>query len=198
VVEILKDLTRTIALIIILIFSLPKLYAQPTLSFDLKKPQKFENRKLASEKTETTKFHAVRRFTQNGTTKFNFHFNAYKKLTDVIARGKSQHKDDYSRLLSFYNYDLSTTAKDKTELDSVIYKANAGILLHDLRNSWVDNLYMLMGEAYYFKNVLDSAYYTFQYINYAFSPKEKDGYDKPIGSNANADEGGNIFSISTK
>jgi tetratricopeptide (TPR) repeat protein len=191
-------LTRTIALIIILILSLPKLYAQPTLSFDLKKPQKFENRKLASEKTETTKFHAVRRFTQNGTTKFNFHYNAYKKLAEVIARGKAQHKDDYSRLLSFYNYDLAVTAKDKIELDSVIYKANAGILLHDLRNSWVDNMYMLMGEAYYFKNVLDSAYYTFQYLNYAFSPKEKDGYDKPIGSNANADEGGSVFSISTK
>ncbi|HEX6429808.1 MAG TPA: tetratricopeptide repeat protein, partial [Niastella sp.] len=140
----------------------------------------------------------VRRFTSNGTTKFNYHFNAYKKLADVLARAKSQHKDDYTRLLSFYNYSLETTAKDKTELDSVIYKANAGILVHDLRNSWVDNMYMLMGEAYYFKNVLDSAYYSFQYINYAFAPKEKDGYDKPIGSNANADEGGSVFSISTK
>jgi len=178
---------------------LPKLHAQgPSLSFDLKKPQKFENRKLASEKTESRKFHMVRRFTQNGTTKFNYHFNAYKKLADVIARGKAMHKDDYSRLLSFYNYSLEQTAKDKIELDSVIYKANAGILLHDLRNSWVDNLYMLMGEAYYFKNTLDSAYYSFQFINYAFSPKEKDGYDKPIGSNANKDEGGSVFTISTK
>lgn len=192
-------MTRTIALIIILITALPKLHAQgPSLSFDLKKPQKFENRKLASEKTESRKFHAVRRFTQNGTTKFNYHFNTYKKLAEVIARGKAMHKDDYSRLLSFYNYSLEQTAKDKIELDSVIYKANAGILLHDLRNSWVDNLYMLMGEAYYFKNTLDSAYYSFQFINYAFSPKEKDGYDKPIGSNANKDEGGNAFTISTK
>ncbi|THU40682.1 tetratricopeptide repeat protein [Niastella caeni] len=189
-------MTRIFALIIVLIISLPKLFAQPTLSFDLKKPQKFESRKLASEKTEDRKFHVVRRFTQNGTTKFNYHFNANKKLEDVIARAKAQHKDDYSRLLSFYNYSLEVTAKDKTELDSVIYKANAGILLHDLRNSWVDNMYMLMGEAYYFKNVLDSAYFSFQYINYAFSPKEKDGYDKPIGSNAN--EGGSAFSISTK
>jgi outer membrane protein assembly factor BamD (BamD/ComL family) len=191
-------LERILALIILLIFSLPKLYAQPTLSFDLKKPKKFENRKLASEKTEDRKFHAVRRFTQNGTTKFNYHYNAYKKLAEVIARAKAQHKDDYARLLSFYNYSLEVTARDKTELDSVIYKANAGILLHDLRNSWVDNLYMLMGEAYYFKNTLDSAYLSFQYINYAFSPKEKDGYDKPIGSNANKDEGGNAFTISTK
>lgn len=193
-----KVLTRILALVIVLIFTLPKLSAQPTLSFDMKKPQKFENRKLASEKTEDRKFTVVRRFTQNGTTKFNYHYNAYKKLAQVIARGKFQHKDDYSRLLSFYNYELEVTAKDKVELDSVIYKANAGILLHDLRNTWVDNLYMLMGEAYYFRNVPDSAYYTFQYLNYAFSPKEKDGYDKPIGSNANADEGGSVFSISTK
>lgn len=181
-----------------LITSLPEIYAQPTLSYDIKKPKKFENRKLASEKTEDRKFHLVRRFTQNGTTKFNYHFNAYKKLADVIARAKAQHKDDYARLLPFYNYSLEVTAKDKTELDSVIYKANAGILLHDLRNTWVDNMYMLMGEAYYFRNVLDSAYFSFQYLNYAFAPKEKDGYDKPIGSNANASEGGSVFSISTK
>jgi TolA-binding protein len=188
-------LTRIIALLIVLIISLPEIYAQPTLSFDLKKPQKYENRKLASEKTEDRKFHLFRRFTSNGTTKFNYHYNAYKKLVDVLARAKAQHKDDYTQLLSFYNYSLETTAKDKTELDSVIYKANTGILVHDLRNSWVDNMYMLMGEAYYFKNVLDSAYFSFQYINYVFAPKEKDGYDKPIGSNAN--EGGSVFSIST-
>jgi hypothetical protein len=191
-------LTRIIALLIVLITSLPAIYAQPTLSYDLKKPKKYENRKLASEKTEDRKFHLVRRFTSNGTTKFNYHFNANKKLTEVLARAKSQHKDDYTRLLSFYNYTLEVTAKDKIELDSVIYKANTGILVHDLRNSWVDNMYMLMGEAYYFKNVLDSAYFSFQYINYAFAPKEKDGYDKPIGSNANKDEGGSVFSISTK
>lgn len=195
-IEIKSVLTRIIAFVVLLLAALPDIYGQPTLSFDLKKPKKYENRKLGSEKTEDKKFTIVRRFTQNGITKFNWHFNANKKLEEVIARAKARHKDDYTRLLSFYNYSLDVTSKDKVELDSVIYKANAGILIHDLRNSWIDNLYMLMGEAYYFKKELDSAYYSFQYINYAFSPKEKDGYDKPIGSNAN--EGGNAFSISTK
>jgi Uncharacterized protein conserved in bacteria len=189
-------LTRILVLILFLFSGLPYIYGQPTLSFDLKKPAKFENRKLGSEKTEEKKFTVVRRFTQNGVTKFNWHFNANNKLNEVLARAKAQHKDDYNRLLSFYNYSLDVTSKDKTELDSVIYKANAGILIHDLRNSWVDNLYMLMGKAYYFKKELDTAHLTFQYINYAFSPKEKDGYDIPIGSNAV--EGGNAFSISTK
>ena len=191
-------MTRILAFITVCFFVLPHLYGQPTLSFDLKKPKKYENRRLASEKTDEKKFGLLRRFTQNGVTKFNWNFNANKKLQEVIARAKAHNKDDYSRLLSFYNYSLDVTSRDKIELDSVIYKANAGILIHDLRNSWIDNLYMLMGEAYYFKKELDSAYLSFQYINYAFSPKEKDGYDKPIGSNANADEGGSVFSISTK
>jgi tetratricopeptide (TPR) repeat protein len=169
--------------------------AQPGISFDLKKPEKYENRKLASEKTEDTKFTIPRKFIQNTVTHYNYYFNANVKLDEVLMRAKADFKDDYSKLLPFYNFNLEGTARYKAELDSVIYKTNNGILLHDLRNSWVDNLYLLMGQAYYFRNQLDTAYFTFQYLNYAFSPKEKDGYDKVIGSNSN--EGGTAFSIST-
>jgi tetratricopeptide (TPR) repeat protein len=192
-----KVLTRTFLLLFFLFNGLLSAHAQSgALSIDLKKPEKFENKKLGSEKTETKKWTISRRFVQNGVTKFNWHFNARNRLAAVLERTKMQHRDDYNQLLTFYNYTLEATAMEKSELDSVIYKANAGILLHDLRNSWVDNMYMLMGQAYYFRNEPDSAYSTFQYINYAFAPKEKDGYDLPIGSNAN--EGGNAFTISTK
>src|SRR6266700_2506949 len=190
-------LTRIVFLILFFFAWLPGVLGQPNLSYQIeKKPAKYENKKLASEKTDDRKFTIPRRFVQNGVTKFNFNFNAQNKLNEVIARAKAQHKDDYTQLLSFYNFSLDKTAQEKSELDSVIFKANTGILIHDLRNAWIDNLFMLMGEAYYFKKVLDTAYLTFQYINFAFAPKEKDGYDKPIGSNAT--EGGNAFSISTK
>lgn len=167
----------------------------PSLSFDLKKPPKFENKTLGSEKTANKKFTLPRHFIQNTVTHYNYFFNADNKLKEVLERAKIAHKEDYTQLLPFYNYSLNETAQYKTELDSVIYKSTAGILIHDLRNDWIDNLYLLIGKAYYLRNSLDSAYLTFQYINYAFSPKEKGGYDKVIGSNA--DEG-NIFSISTK
>ncbi len=170
--------------------------AQPTLSFDLKKPKKFEDKKLGSEKSADKKFTLPRRFVQNTVTHYNWYYNADTRLNEIVARAKASHKDDFSELLSFYNYNLDVTAADSSQLDSVLYKSNAGILIHDLRNSWIDNLYMLMGRAYYYKKELDSAYLTFQYINYAFSPKEKDGYDKPIGSNST--EGSSAFSISTK
>jgi TolA-binding protein len=171
-------------------------FGQPVLPSDLKKPKRYENKKLGAEKSAEKKFKGPRKFIQNTVTHYNWHFNANNKLNEVLERAKLAHRDDFSQLLPFYNYTLERTSGDKTELDSVIYKANTGILSHDLRNAWIDNLFMLIGKAYYFRNELDSAYLTFQYINYAFSPKEPDGYDIPIGSNAN--EGTNALSVSTK
>jgi len=191
----LKVLSKTLVVLFILCSWYPEAFGQPVLPYDLKKPKKFENKLLGAEKSSEKKFRGGRRFIQNTVTHYNWYFNANNKLNEVVARAKFSNKDDYTVLLPFYNFSLDKTAGDKSDLDSVIYKTNAGILTHDLRNAWIDNLYMLMGKAYFFRNDLDSAYMTFQYINYAFSPKD-DGYDLPIGSNSN--EGGSAFSVSTK
>ena len=173
-------------------------YCQEGIDYDLKKPVKYEERTLGYERTYDTKFKAPRHFIQNTVTHYNYYFNANNKLNAVITRAKSQFRDDFTRLLPFYNYTLDATSRDRRELDSVIDKANTGILIHDLRNDWIDNLYMLMGKAYYFKKLFDSAYITFQFVNFAFAPKEKDGYSKPIGSNVDLEQGGTALTISTK
>ena len=191
----LKVFVQTFCLSLLVVLWFPEAYGQPVLPSDLKKPKKYENRKLGAEKSAEKKFKGPRKFIQNTVTHYNWYFNANNKLNEILERAKLAHKEDYAQLLPFYNYSLQTTSTDK-ELDSVIYKTNTGILTHDLRNAWIDNLYMLMGVAFYLRNNLDSAYLTFQYINYAFSKKEKDGYDIPIGSNAT--EGNNVLSVSTK
>ncbi len=170
---------------------------QEGVDYDLKKPTKYENRQLGYEKTFTTKFKTPRHFIQNTVTHYNYYYNANVKLNTIIAQAKLQFRDDYTRLLPFYNYSLDATSRSRKDLDSIISKATMGILIHDLRNDWIDNLYLLMGEAYYFRKQFDTAYITFQFINWAFAPKEEGGYFKPIGSNANHEEGGNAFSIST-
>jgi tetratricopeptide (TPR) repeat protein len=173
---------------------------QVGVDYDLQsqKPARFENRTLASEKSnDGKKFKKTRHFIQNTVTHYNFYFNANNKLNEVIARAKAQYRDDYTQLLSFYNYSLEGTFAQKKELDSVIYKCTAGILIHDTRNDWIDNLYLLIGKSFFFRKTFDSAYITFQFLNFAFAPKESDGYDKPIGSNANVDEGGNNNIVST-
>jgi len=192
-------LTRIVLLLGVLLlgwFSSATAQLAPALAVEVKKPKQLENKKLGYEKSEEKKFKATRRAIQNTVTRFNWHFNANEKLKEIIARAKQAHKDDYTQLLSFYNFSLEQTQRDSLELDSVIYKANAAILIHDLRNDWIDNMYFLMGRAQFYKNQIDTASITFRYINYAFAPKEKDGYDKYIASNANEDDG--PPSISTK
>lgn len=170
--------------------------AQPGAEIEVKKPKQYENRKLASEKTGEKKFTIPRKLYQNTVTHYNYYFNANNRINDVVAAAKVSFKEDYSQLLPFYNYSLNATAENKSELDSIVYKCTAGILLHDLRNSWIDNMYLLLAKAYFFRKDFDSAAYTLQYLNFAYAPKEKGNYDIPIGSNSSNDKG--EFSIATK
>ena len=168
-----------------------RVFAQPAWTIDLlgkeKKPEKFEERKLGSEKSADKKFTLIRHFFQNNYTRYNYFFNANNKINSVIERAKQSQVDDFTKLLSYYPFSLENTASQKTELDSVIYKATAGILLHDLRNDWVDNMYLLMGKAYYLRKDFDSAAATFQFINYNLFPRKKKEEDSRIvGSNENA------------
>jgi hypothetical protein len=170
-------------------------FAQPKLDFDLKKPKEFEERPLGSEKNADKKFTIVRRFFQNTYTHYNYYFNANNLINEIIERARLSSQDDFTDLLSYYPWSLEQT-KGSSDIDSILKTCTAGILLHDLRNDWIDNMYLLIGKAYYLRNDFDSAAMTFQYLNYAFSPKEKDGYDKTIGSNS--DEGTNAFTILSK
>ena len=178
-------------------------FAQPAWTINLldstKRSKKFEEKKLGSEKMAEKKFTKVRRLFQNNYTHYNYFFNANNKINAVIERAKIAQKDDYTKLLSYYPYTLENTAMQKTELDSVIYKATAGILLHDLRNDWIDNMYLLMGEAYFFKKDFDSAAATFQFINYNLFPRKKDEDDSRIvGTRDNDNTGSGAFSIANK
>lgn len=170
-------------------------FAQPTWTLNPlgkeKKPEQYEEKRLASEKTGEKKFTKLRRFTQNTTTHYNYFFNANNKLNGVIERAKMSQKDDFTRLLSFYPYTLENTAAQKTELDSVIFKSTAGILLHDLRSDWVDNMYLLIGKSYYLRNEMDSAAMTFQFINYNLFPRKKNEDDsRVVGTNNSPGSGG--------
>jgi outer membrane protein assembly factor BamD (BamD/ComL family) len=185
----------------ILLFSmlLPMLsFAQPGASVNLEKPKKYENRVLASEKPTDKPLNPVKKAGQNLNTRYNFYFNSEKKINDIIFNARSSFKDNFATLIPFYNYDLDGTASQGNDLDSVLMKCNDAILLHDLRNDWVDDLYLMMGKAYFYKKNFDSAAITFQYVNYAFQPRKKDeiGNIKYIGSNSN--ETGNVYTISTR
>jgi len=166
--------------------------AQTGSNIELIKPDKYQNRKLPSEKTGEKKFTVPKRLYNNTVIHYNFYFNANNKLQEIIQKAIDVHVDDYTEMLSFYNYSLNETSNG--QIDTVINKCTAAILLHDLRSDWVDRTYLLLGNAYMHRKDFDSAAMIYQFINYAFSPKD-DGYDIPIGSNESSTNG--VFSIST-
>src|SRR5215211_7507891 len=87
------------------------LKAQLGYDLEIKKPEPYENRLLKAEKSQKKKFTTQRRILQNTYTHYNYFFNANNKLNGVIEMAKEEHKDEYSELLSFYNYSLETTAR---------------------------------------------------------------------------------------
>ena len=196
-----RRITRCFSILLLFCLMIPDVYAQlGKITFDLEKdkPAKFKTKTLKSEKTGQKKFTIPRRFIQNTVSHYNYYFNANNKINSVIERARLSNKDDYSQLLPYYSFSLNTTAAQSNELDSVIYKATAGVLLHDLRSDWVDNLYLLIGKAYYLKKDFDSASMTFQFINYNLFPRKKKSQDDQliVGSNDNGNNNG--LSISSK
>ncbi len=127
------------------------LKAQLGFELDIKKPEPFENRELKAEKTPDKKLKQPKRTLQNLTTHYNYFFNSKVRLDAIIENAKARQQTDYALMLPFYNYSLDETARDSAQLDSVIYKAKTGIVLHDLRNDWIDDLYILWDAAYYFQ-----------------------------------------------
>jgi len=168
--------------------------SQQGFRIDLPKEEEYKDRLLRSEKTKDGKLSYPSRLVQNTVTHYNFTYNAARKLNEVLQKAKAAHRDDYNTLLPFYNFNLTTTRKDSIDLDSVIQKASSGIALHDLRNDWNDNLYLLWGMAYYLQEKFDSAYQVFQFINYYYAPREKDGYFKSIGSGRDGNRANSIAS----
>ena len=152
-----------------------------------------EDRPLPYETLTKKKYTLGRRAYQNTMAQYNYFFNGTEELKDFINRARLENEDDYtSDLIPFYDYSLNTTAKNS--IDSIVYRCNANIVLHDLRSNWVDDSYLLLAKAYLFHKNFDTAASILQFINYSFDDKEN-GMDVPIGSNLRNTKG--KFSIAT-
>ena len=152
-----------------------------------------EERPLPYEKLLNKKYTLGRRAYQNTVAQYNYLFYAEDELNELIQKARLKYQEDYSSLLSFYDYDLSDISK--SSIDSIIYRCNANIVLHDLRSNFVDDSYLLLAKAYLFHKNYDTAGSILQFINYSFDEKI-DGMDQVIGSNNRQIDG--KFSIANK
>lgn len=102
---------------------------------------------------------------QNGFTRYNYYFNADRKMDEALENMLRFRQESYDSLLALYPYDPDRDSSVlSADMDSIINKASVGIQIHDPRTKWGDDLYLLLGQAYYYKGDYKNAADAFKYV----------------------------------
>lgn len=133
------------------------------MAFELKIKKKQEA--WSNEKMLKKKWRFPRRSFQNMFTRYNYYYNANRKMEEAIRNMQRRKKDDFEQRITLFPFDPN---KDSTvfaaDMDTIIRKASIGIQIHDPRTKWADDLYLLMGQSYYYKGNYKMAESVFKYV----------------------------------
>jgi tetratricopeptide (TPR) repeat protein len=133
------------------------------LKLELKMKQKHE---AWSNKSMLKKnWSPMRRVAQNSFTHYNYYFNANRKMDEAMQNMQRARKENYDSVIGLYPFDPN---KDSTllaaDMDSIVHKVSVGIQIHDPRVKWEGDMYLLLGQAYYYKGSYENAATAFRYI----------------------------------
>ncbi len=107
----------------------------------------------------------IRRFTQNSFTHYNYYYNANKKMEEALLNMQRSRKENYDSLIGLYPFDPNRDSSLlSSDMDTIIKKISVGIQIHDPRVKWENDLYLLLGEAYYYRGQFENAATAFRYI----------------------------------
>lgn len=113
------------------------------------------------------------------TTRYNIYFNGNESFREGIFTIESANKDDYTKILPVFIYGDENTAKSAyPQMDNAIKKASKSVQRHSMYikeveyNEWIDDCYMLVGKAEFYKREFHKALQTFEYVAKDFKHKE--------------------------
>ncbi|MBS1643803.1 MAG: hypothetical protein JST36_02085 [Bacteroidetes bacterium] len=119
----------------------------------------------SNEKMLKKKWTPIRRGFQNTYTHYNYYFNANKKMEEAELNMQRSAKDNWEETIPLFDFDpLKDSTRFASDMDSVIQKTSLGIQIHDPRTKWSDDLYLLLGKAYFYKGDQENAENAFKYI----------------------------------
>ncbi len=113
----------------------------------------------------------MRRSYHNLTCHYNVYWNGMMSLEEGEKSLRQTVKDDYSKVLRVYNYGEKKQAQRlNPKMDRTIKKASIGIQKHSMyfggkeQVKWIDNSYLMMGKAHFYKQDYISARRVFDYV----------------------------------
>jgi tetratricopeptide (TPR) repeat protein len=117
----------------------------------------------------------------NTTTRYNVYFNGNESLKEGVAKIESSQKEDYTKLLPVFVFGDENSSKSVyPEMDRAIKKGSKGIQRHSMLikgteyNKWIDDSYLVIGQAHFYKQDYYPAIETFDYVAKAY----KEGQSK--------------------
>ena len=123
----------------------------------------------------TKKAGFTHRLYHNTTSRYNGWFNAKEILKESQEKIWAEHQEDYSELLPIFVYGDEETAKNLyPDMDKIIDKCSNVIEFHSINirkkeyNKWIDNCYLLIGKARFYKQEYFRALEIFKYVAKAF------------------------------
>lgn len=116
-----------------------------------------------------------KKFYHTFTSKYNGYFNANELMEESIAILEASHQDNYNQILPIYPVvDVDNPKMVAGELDVAIEKVTRVATIHDVGN-YVDDCYVLMGQAQYLKQDYETAQETFEFFEQEFNPSNPYG-----------------------
>jgi len=118
-------------------------------------------------------------------THYNFFFNARERVKTGSQSLATSHEDKYDRILSIFKYgDLNKAKAVFPDMDEAMKKVSIAISRNSMvlkgkkdnkveeRNKWIDDCYLLIGKAQFYKHDFWSSIETFQYISSEYKESE--------------------------
>lgn len=119
----------------------------------------------------TRKDKALNRFWHSLNTKYNGYFNAREILKEAVSGLSTTKKDNYNEIIPVLPYgDKANWQSINYQSDKVVEKAVVAIKKHSMlingkqRNRWIDDCYLVMGKADFFKLEFDLAVNQLLYV----------------------------------
>jgi len=121
----------------------------------------------------------TRRWYHNLTSHYNVYWNGKEAMIEAEKELKATVKDNYNMILPMFNYGTEKESKGVTPLlDRAIEKGSKTILKHSMRFGgkeyvrWIDDAYMLIGKAYFYKQDYFSARRSFSFVMREYEKNE--------------------------
>ena len=126
---------------------------------------------LITTSCSTKKKSWVNRQYHNTTAKYNGYFNGNQSIKSGVRKLHNSNVDDYTKIISvFPNGDLKNRKQISSYMSRAIQKGSVVIQRHSMKIKgreyckWIDDNYLMIGVAYFYKGEFNDAIKTFSFI----------------------------------